>query len=302
MDKLELIFLQGFGINISVALQLRMAELDIPMVFAPPVGEPLAVLNPIGSRRAFLRGRQVLRRDDPDVVKGGLDMIASKVGNQSAVLQYFSKYKKRGRQKISEGIKIAAEEIRILADNIRMLDPSQATIRSIAMGFEGHAASIYWRQFGLIMPEGLGFRGRVTKSASDPVNQCLNYTYGMLYGEVWRAIAKEGLDPYFGIMHGAERNNGSLVFDLIEEFRAPFADRVVLGMLGRGFQPEIGDHGFLKTKAKRQLAISFSKRWSKDISWRSQKVTPDAILGKQAKSLAGLFNGAGVYHPFKMRW
>jgi hypothetical protein len=60
-----------------------MAELDIPMVFAPPVGEPLAVLNAIGSRKAFLRGRQVLRRDDPDVIKGGLDMIASKVGSSS---------------------------------------------------------------------------------------------------------------------------------------------------------------------------------------------------------------------------
>jgi hypothetical protein len=43
-------------------------------------------------------------------------------------------------------MKRAAEEIRSLADNILMLDSSQATIRSIAMGFEGQAASIYWRQ------------------------------------------------------------------------------------------------------------------------------------------------------------
>jgi group II intron reverse transcriptase/maturase/CRISPR-associated endonuclease Cas1 len=302
INKLELVFMQGYGINLSVALQLRMAELDIPMVFAPPVGEPLAVLNPIGSRRAFLRGSQVLRRDNPDVVKGGLDMIAAKVGNQAAVLKYFSKYKKRDGQNFREGMKRAAEEIRPLLENILMLDPSQASIRSIAMGFEGQAASIYWRQFGQITPGELGFIGRVTKSAIDPVNQCLNYTYGMLYGEVWRAIAKEGLDPFFGIMHGAERNNGSLVFDLIEEFRAPFADRVVLGMLGRGFKPEIGEHGFLKTKSKRQLAVSFSKRWSKVISWRSQKISPDGILQKQAKSLAGLFKGEEVYHPFKMRW
>jgi CRISP-associated protein Cas1 len=163
---------------------------------------------------------------------------------KSAVLQYFSKYKKRHEHKVTEGLKKAADDIRVLADCIRMLDPSEARVRATAMGIEGQAASIYWHSFAQIMPEDYNFSGRVTKSSSDPVNQCLNYTYGMLYGEVWRAIVKEGLDPYFGIMHGAERNNGSLVFDLIEEFRAPFVDRIVLGMLGRGFRPEIGEHGF----------------------------------------------------------
>ena len=29
-----------------------------------------------------------------------------------------------------------------------------------------------------------------------------------------------GLDPYFGIIHGTERDQGSLVFDVIEEYRA----------------------------------------------------------------------------------
>ncbi|MBI2218092.1 MAG: CRISPR-associated endonuclease Cas1, partial [Candidatus Rokubacteria bacterium] len=51
------------------------------------------------------------------------------------------------------------------------------------------------------------------------------YVYGMLYGEVWRALVKAGLDPYFGVMHGSERDQGSLVFDLIEEFRACGGER-----------------------------------------------------------------------------
>jgi CRISPR/Cas system-associated endonuclease Cas1 len=41
-------------------------------------------------------------------------------------------------------------------------------------------------------------------------------------------------------MHGTDRDQGSLVFDLIEEFRAPFVDRLILGMLGREFQLELG--------------------------------------------------------------
>ena len=38
-------------------------------------------------------------------------------------------------------------------------------------------------------------------------------------------------------MHGSERDQGSLVVDVIEEFRAPFVDRLLLGMIGRSFLP-----------------------------------------------------------------
>lgn len=103
-------------------------------------------------------------------------------------------------------------------------------------------------------------------------------------------------------MHGSKRDQGSLVFDLIEEFRAPFADRLVIGMLGRGFQPEIGKHGFLKTKARRHLAICFTKKWFKKISWRSRKLEPAAILTRQAISIVKLIKREGDYHPYKMRW
>ena len=96
---------------------------------------------------------------------------------------------------------------------------------------EGQAAATYWTHLASLLPAGAGFKGRVTREAGDPVNQALNYVYGMLYGEVWRALVKAGLDPYFGIMHGSERDQGSMVFDLIEEFRAPFADRLVVALV-----------------------------------------------------------------------
>jgi CRISPR/Cas system-associated endonuclease Cas1 len=91
---------------------------------------------------------------------------------------------------------------------------------------------------------------------------------------------KAGLDPYFGLIHGSKRDQGSLVFDLIEEFRAPFSDRLVIGMLGRGFQPEIRTHRFLKTRTRRMLAIAFSKQWSKKMAWRSHEMAPAQILEK----------------------
>jgi CRISPR-associated protein Cas1 len=302
LSELGLVFLQGIGMTMAVNLQLRLAQLDIPVVFAPPVGAPIAVLNPISSPRSYLRSRQVLRRDDQDIIATGLNMLASKVGNQAAILRYFSKYRKKTNPDIACQLIQASEEMRSFSNNIRSLDPGSASVRSVAMGLEGHAAAIYWRHLMKIIPQELDFNGRITKSASDAVNQCLNYIYGILYGEVWRAIVKAGLDPYFGLIHGSKRDQGSLVFDLIEEFRAPFCDRLVLGMLGRGFKPVIGIHGILKTRTRRQLAIAFSKQWLKKMGWRSHMVSPALILEKQAERLAKVFNYEGGYHPFKMRW
>ena len=49
-----------------------------------------------------------------------------------------------------------------------------------------------------------------------------------LIHRLFGAVVCAWLDPYFGIMHGSGRDHGSLVFDVIEEYRAPFADRVVV--------------------------------------------------------------------------
>ncbi len=302
LHELGLVFLQGFGMTISVALQLKLAELDVPVVLAPPIGAPLAVLNPIRSTKSHLRYCQALRRDDTDIVSTGLGMIAAKVGNQAAVLRYFAKYRKKMKSELGWRLMDTADKMSAIAEKIREVEPSIASVRTVAMGLEGHAAAIYWHQILSFVPEAMGFNGRITRSAKDVFNQCLNYVYGILYGEVWRAIVKAGLDPYFGLMHGSQRDQGSLVFDLIEEFRAPFADRLVISMIGRNFQPEIGRHEFLKTKTRRQLAISFSKRWQKKMPWRSHTMTPGAILESQAVSLSRLFNHDGNYHPYKMRW
>ncbi|MCX6565067.1 MAG: CRISPR-associated endonuclease Cas1 [Candidatus Aminicenantes bacterium] len=302
LADLDMLFLQGFAMNISVSLQLKLAGLDIPVVFAPPTGAPLAILNPIQSTKSFLRGQQVLRRDDPDIVTAGLKMLSAKVGNQAAILRYFAKYRKKTAPEIGDSFSKAAEEINEMGDRIKEIDPASAIARTIGMGYEGRAASLYWKCLSKLVPPGFAFEGRVTLRAFDIVNQCLNYVYGIMYGEVWRALVKVGLDPYFGIIHGSERNQGSLVFDLIEEFRAPFGDRLIFGLLGRGFKPKIGSQGFIKTSFKRQIALRFSRLWSKKIVWRSKSLAPVEIIERQAVDLVKLVKREGNYHPYRMRW
>jgi RNA-directed DNA polymerase len=302
MDKISMIYLQGFGISVSVDAQVRLAEHDVLVVFAPPLGNPVAVVNPIETTRSSIRRLQAIRRDEPDVVKAGIAMIAAKISNQAAVLKYFAKYRKRTSPETAAAMAESAEKMRGLADEASDLNPGEASVRSSVMGFEGHAAAIYWGQVAKLIPDRLAFGGRITQSAQDPVNQCLNYVYGILYGEVWRAVVSAGLDPYFGLIHGSVRDQGSLVFDLIEEFRAPFADRVVVGLMGRGFRPEIGRQGFLRTTSKLRLVRSFTSRWAKTMTYRSHQVAPVGLLSMQARSLVAVFQHEGNYHPYRMPW
>lgn len=301
-SEISLVFLQGKGMTIAVNLQLAMAENDIPLVFCPMVGKPSAILSGTVSVKPHLRGQQILRRNEPDVVACGLNMLAAKTANQAALIRYFAKYRKKTGPELHRAITSTAGEIRRISETISGLAPDSAMIREKAMGYEGQAAAMYWKVLTHLVDDGLEFHGRVTKGAADLVNQSLNYTYGILYGLVWQAVIKAGLDPYFGIMHGAKKDQGSLVFDLIEEFRAPFADRLVFALLGRGFIPKQNHEGLLNTTSRKKLAQGFVKKWRKEMAWRSHSLSPDRILASQARSLAEFFLRENRYQPFRMRW
>ena len=103
-------------------------------------------------------------------------------------------------------------------------------------------------------------------------------------------------------MHGSERDQGSLIFDLIEEFRAPFGDRLVLGMSGRGFQPQLAPHGSLRTSERRLLVGAFHRMWTCPMRWRGKMHPPCRILEQQAKGLARAFLAEETYRPFQFRW
>lgn len=173
----------------------------------------------------------------------------------------------------------------------------------VAMGHEGRAASLYWSAIAALVPTELAFPGRRTRGAEDPINQCLNYAYGCLYAEVWRALARAGLDPSFGIVHGSDREAVSLVFDVIEELRAPFGDRLVLSLIGRGFRPRLSRRGTLASSSRRTIARAFARSAARPVKWRSRRQSLSRLIEGQADALRRLFHGEEAgYHAFHLRW
>ncbi len=301
MSALGIVYMQGIGMGVSCQAQAALADRDIPVIVSSSGSIPAAVLTPVATGRASLRRLQAIRRDEPAMRDVGLRMLAAKVGNQAAVLKYFMKYRKRD-ERLYSNTNTVITTIHELQNRILDVRSDGCSWRATAMGFEGKAAAAYWQQVRELVPGVLGFDGRTTRGATDPMNVCLNYVYGMLYGEVWRSVVRAGLDPYFGLMHGSERDNGSLVFDIIEEFRAPMADRFVLGLLGRGFMPDVAEEGRLRGQSRLTLVRGFLRHWHKKITWRSKAVSPAEILELQVGALVRAFQGDSAYRPFKMRW
>ena len=299
---LGMVYLEGKGIAVSADLTMRLCDNDVPVVFTPLIGVPAAIAQPVQSTRANIRQQQVLRRNDPDILKMGLRMLAAKVANQASVLKYFARYRKRKDDAVYGNLTSSADEIRVIAETLDGFDPTTAGARASAMGQEGRAAAKYWGAFADLVPPELAFPGRHTRHATDCVNSAINYTYGILYGEIWRAVIRNGLDPYFGIMHGTERDQGSLVFDLIEEYRAPFGDRLVLGMLGRGFELVLDKDGRIKAACRRKLVQAFHKLWHRELRWRGKLRSAADILELQVSSIKNSFLGKDEYRPFRFRW
>ncbi|MFA7266766.1 MAG: type II CRISPR-associated endonuclease Cas1 [Candidatus Nanopelagicales bacterium] len=106
---------------------------------------------------------------------------------------------------------VVARRLRELALSTRSGDPENK---------EAQAARMYWTR----MFDHPGFTR--APSGSDGANVLLNYGYGILRGQVVRAIIGAGLISALGIHHSNRSNAFALADDLIEPFR-PSVDWVV---------------------------------------------------------------------------
>jgi CRISPR-associated protein Cas1 len=59
----------------------------------------------------------------------------------------------------------------------------------------------------------------------------LSFGYSLLTQEVISAVNTVGLDPYMGFLHHPRIGRPSLALDLIEEFRTPIVDSLVLKLV-----------------------------------------------------------------------
>ncbi|MEV4254544.1 type I-C CRISPR-associated endonuclease Cas1c [Spirillospora sp. NPDC049652] len=219
----------AFGnIQFSSALLARCADDGRAVVWMSSTGRFLSRLDGPTRGNVLLRHAQHLAHAAPDnSLNVARAVLAGKLQNSRQLLLRGARDSQEHQDEIRSHADAIADAISDLA-NPRDLD----TLR----GVEGNAARHYFTAFALLIRPGLDiapFPGRRRRPPTDPTNALLSFLYGLTRSTVHGATEQVGLDPYIGFLHGLRPAKPALALDLMEELRAPIADRLALTLLNR---------------------------------------------------------------------
>lgn len=127
----------------------------------------------------------------------------------------------------------------------------EADSTDVIRGIEGAATAVYYLGFSKIVQPPFVFQGRNRRPPTDPVNGMLSFGYTLVYYNLYSYICARNLDPDLGLFHCVTPGHHSLSSDLLEEFRAPIVDSLVVSICNnRHLMPD--DFYFAETEGSKQ--------------------------------------------------
>ncbi len=286
----------------SDAIKMCM-EYGVQINFLSGNGQPYAkISSPQLTATVQTRREQLMAYLDQRGVALARIFVAGKIKNQINTLKYFSKHRKEAKRETYEAIMAAVKKMEDTSAELdNYLGEKIDDLRGQFLSVEGRASAIYWNQVALILEGKVVFPGREHRGAEDPFNSMLNYGYGILYSQVWSAVILAGLEPFAGFMHVDRPGRPSLVLDLIEEFRQPVVDRVIIAMFSKGSKVTL-DEGKLPADTRKELAAKILERLDVAENYNGKKHKLQNIIQSQARSLASFVRGDGKYRAFVGGW
>lgn len=297
----------GFGrVSTSPFLLGACAAAGVTLTWMTERGRFLARVEGPVSGNVRLRRAQYAATDVPaaaaDIARA---MLTGKIANQRNVLLRA----RRDHGADAEGRISAA--IDALAIALRRLEatPGLDALR----GVEGDAAAVYFAAFPALLRNedpAFAFAGRVRRPPTDAVNCLLSFVYTLLTHDARSALEGVGLDPQVGFLHRERPGRPSLALDLVEEFRAWFADRLVLSLINRGqvrardFLADEAGAVTLTDEARRTVLVAYQERKAEDIRhpFLEEPCAVGLLWHAQARLLAMRLRGdIDAYPPFIAR-
>ena len=190
-------------------------------------------------------------------------IVYGKLMNSRQLLLRFNRKRKQAEvEKAIVGLNRDIEALELI-DNIDTL-----------RGYEGIGAARYFPAFGkLITNSKFEFSLRNRQPPTDPVNSLLSFGYTLLFNNVLSFIIAEGLSPYLGNFHYGEKQKPYLAFDLMEEFRSPIVDGLVLKVIHKSLlKPQDFDivpstgGVYLNQSSRRVFLKQFESRMNEEVS------------------------------------
>ena len=166
----------------------------------------------------------------------------------------------------------------------RNIQQIQAVIKQITqitsieslLGIEGKIAALYFGALPCILsldvPPQMWFDGRNRRPPKDRFNALLSFGYSLLIKDVMNAILSVGLEPALGFYHQPRSQASPLALDLMEIFRVPLVDMIVVASINRqqwdvNDDYEIrGDRVWLSETGRRKFVELYEQR--KQETWK----------------------------------
>lgn len=299
---LESVVIASNGVGLSSDAIRACCEEGIPIHFLSGRGRPYAALYAAGlTGTVRTRRAQLAAYHDHRGLALALAFAEGKVRNQAGLLRYMARYRRERDPDCYQGVRSLADKVEEHVDELAALAQAGRVerVREQILSAEGRAGQAYWEGIGRLLLVDLEWPGRETRGAADPLNSALNYGYGILYGQVERALVLAGLDPYGGFLHTDRPGKPSLVLDLIEEFRQAVVDRTVLGLVNRKVALEMEKEGWLARSTRRILAEHIIQRLDATARYEGKRRVLRHVLQGQARHIATFVRGdREQYRPF----
>lgn len=293
-----------FGYSISVSPQLveHCAKEKVTVSYIDGKGKFLARLQGPTHGNVLLRRAQYRYADDElKALTIAKCCVVAKIQNQRNVL--LRHLRNHSGCDGAELIRTSLKAMEIMLESARKCQD----INSLR-GIEGSVAEKYFAVFDhMILSSDADFRfkKRSRRPPMDKINALLSYAYSILALDIRSALESVGLDPYVGYLHVERPGRPSLALDIMEEFRAPVADRVVLSLINlkqvSANQFKVMPNGEVEMSddARKIFLTAWQKRKREVIqhSFLEDSMETGLVYIAQARLLARFIRGDIDYYP-----
>ena len=220
------------------------------------------------------------------------NIVNNKIGNQISVIQHFN-----WENKYDFG-----DDVEKMKSLQKLLDKKNTP--NEILGVEGMASNIYFGVFGHMLKCEFKFTGRNRRPPRDPVNVIISLAYTFLTKEVCNALDSESFETYLGFLHGIRYGRKSLALDIVEEFRQPCVDRLVLMLFNKKMigpldfeYPEEGKV-ILNEDGFKKFCVRYEK-WMSGIDPMSGENSFRKRIREQIAQLKRTMRNGDIYRPYK---
>jgi CRISPR-associated protein Cas1 len=302
LDEVQLPLLEQiliFGKS-QVTTQLIRACLwrDIPIAYLSRMGYCYGRILPIArGYRQLSRYQQQLEFGERLVI--ARTIVQAKLKNSRVLLL------RQQRRKASATIDLALQSLEHLIHQAGQADSIERL-----MGLEGAGAASYYSAFGdCLTGTGFVFMARSRRPPGNPVNAMLSFGYQVLWNHLLVLIELQGLDPYQACLHQGSDRHAALASDLVEEFRAPIVDSLVLYLVNRGVVNveqdfEYHEGGcYLNDSGRKKVLRAFLQRMEELLQTEAGEQQPRwDTLNQQVKAYKHyVYDPTRLYRPYLIR-